>query len=97
MSSSDTESHTDEYFEKVREDHVFHRFMHISVSIWAGYLWGWMWGIALFIVLFLIIALSNVAIGFATQSLKMIRFNRWFWILAAAALIVVASAKVVQV
>jgi hypothetical protein len=83
--------------EQVRADHYIHRLAHIAISIWAGWAWGWLWGLAVFIGLFVAIAVSNIAVMTATESLTAVRINRWGWLALAAAIILISTASMENV
>ena len=87
----------DRQADQVRTDHYAHRLAHITVSIWAGWAWGWLWGILLFVGLFIAIAISNIAVMAATESLWAVRVNRWAWLVLAAGVILISTAQISSV
>ena len=91
-----TDEHT-AYVQRVRDDHYLHRLAHILVSIWAGWAWGWPWGLGLFVALFAIILITNHILLVRSGSFKMIRFNRWAWLVVALAAIMWSTATIEQV
>lgn len=87
----------DRHAGRVRTDHYAHRLAHITVSIWAGWLWGWLWGIVVFVGLVIAIAISNIAVMAATESLRAVRFNRWAWLVLAAGVILISTGRISSV
>jgi hypothetical protein len=87
----------EDYADQVRNDHYLHRFVHIAVALWAGWAWGWLWGIGLFVALYAVIFVTNEIIMLTSGSLKLIRFNRWLWLVVAFVYVVVTTASIEQV
>ena len=87
----------EDYADRVRNDHYLHRLFHIIVSLWAGWAWGWMWGIGLFVALYFVIVITNQLIMLTTGSLKIIRLNRWLWLVVAFVCVIVTTANIEQV
>ena len=82
------------YVEKVREDHYLHRLCLIGVSFWGAQIWGWLWGLLLFVGIISAISVGNIAILATTGNLKIIRVNRWTWIVVGLVLIIATTASI---
>ena len=85
------------YADRVSEDHYLHWAALILLSIWAGFAWGWLGGIAFFLGTIVAIVISNSLIMIANGSLKFVRTNRWAWLAAGLALIIVTTSSVERI
>ena len=86
----------DDHFRRVQADHYSHRLALFSIGIWAASVWGWVAGLVTFFALVLLISISNIVIAGHSSSFRAVQFNRWAWLVFAAAFIVVKTAKVVD-
>lgn len=95
--SKPNDQSVEDYVDRVRNDHYLHRLVHIIVSLWAGWAWGWMWGISVFVSLYVVILITNELIMLTNGSLKLIRINRWLWLVLAFGYVIVSTASIEQV
>jgi hypothetical protein len=82
---------------KVAADHYLHWFLTFAAAFWAGSQFGWLWSIAVFIGLIAVISISNTILLGATGSLRLLRANRWFWLILTLGLIAWQSSSIVTV
>lgn len=87
----------EDYIKSVQSDHYAHKFVLFSVAAYGFQLHGWLTGIGILLGLIIIIAITN-SILMATASdqnvFRLIRVNRWGWIIVTAAILVVSSATI---
>lgn len=71
----------------IRVDHHLHLLAIFGAGVLSGYLHGWLWGILAVVALGVVISATNLA-AMSTGSLWTLRANRWGWVAAAYALLI---------
>ncbi len=87
----------EKYADRVRDDHYLHWLALFFVAFWAGSAFGWLWGIGTFFAIYVTILISNTMILAVRPSFRLIKINRWFWIILAIFWIILSTASVVDV
>lgn len=85
---------TDVAADRVREDHALHWLALLAVAGYALYLHGVLIGLAVLVGLLIVISVANMILLTTTGSLRAVRFNRWGWIMLAAAALAVWGAEI---
>lgn len=87
----------EKYTKSVESDHYAHKFALLAVAAYGFQLHGWLTGLAILFGLIVIIAISNtilMAVAPGQRLFRLIRVNRWGWIIVTAAILVISSIKI---
>jgi hypothetical protein len=87
----------DQHLERVRSDHIVHKFAIFAVAAYGLQLHGWLVGLAILIGQFVVISATNLAILAIVSDKKVfrnLRLNRWAWVILSAIVVGLSGATI---
>lgn len=86
----------DAYVKRVRVDHAMHWFAILVTGGYGWQLYGFLAGVGVIIALVALISLTNAVLLVKTGSFRLIRWNRWSWVIGMYLLLMLSAAESCQ-